>query len=97
MYYIVNMVKYLEEVAKRVKKGAIPKDIFQHFDNAFISLDITKDLTLFDIKQLKASDNSYRMYYRLRKGKYRAIFYLDEGNVFVITIDKREEVYKKWQ
>ncbi len=97
VYYIVNMVKYLDEVVKQVKKGSIPKNIFLHFNNAFLSLDITKDLSLFDIKQLKTSENTGRIYYRLRKGKYRAIFYIEEENIFVIAIDKREEVYKKWQ
>lgn len=91
------MVKYIEEVLKRVKKGLIPKEIFVHFNNAFISLDVTKDLTLFDIKQLKISEETKRIYYRLRKGKYRAIFYIEELDIFVIAIDKREEVYKKWQ
>jgi mRNA interferase RelE/StbE len=91
------MVKYIEEVLKRVKKGLIPKEIFVHFNNAFISLDITKDLTLFDITQLKVSEETKRIYYRLRKGKYRAIFYIEELDIFVIAIDKREEVYKKWQ
>ncbi len=91
------MVKYLEEVLKRVKKGLIPKGIFLHFNNAFKSLDVTKDLSLFDIKQLKTSEELNRIYYRLRKGKYRAIFYVELDDIYIITIDKREEVYKKWQ
>lgn len=91
------MVSYLEEILKRIKKRLIPKEIFIHFNNAFSSLDMTKDLNLFDIKQLKKSEEKSRIYYRLRKGKYRAIFYIEEENIFVIAIDKREEVYKKWQ
>ena len=47
------MVKYSDEILKRIKKGLIPKEIFVHFNNAFMSLDLTKDLNLFDIKQLK--------------------------------------------
>jgi len=35
-------------------------------------------------------------YYRLRKGKYRAIFYIEASNYYVISIAKREEVYKQW-
>lgn len=31
------------------------------------------------------------------KGKYRAIFYLEEKNIYIIALDKREEVYKKWR
>ena len=62
-----------------------------------MSLDLTKDLDLFDIKQLKVSEEKQRIYYRLRKGKYRAIFYFDNENIYVIALDKREEVYKKWR
>ena len=91
------MVRYLEEILKRIKTGVIPKEIFIHFNNAFYSLYMTKDLNLFDIKQLKKSEEKSRSYYRLRKGKYRVIFYIEEENIFVIAIDKREEVYKKWQ
>ena len=91
------MVKYSDEVLKRVQKWFIPKEIFIHFNNAFISLDLTKDLNLFDIKQLKISEEKQRVYYRLRKGKYRAIFYLEEKNIYIIALDKREEVYKKWR
>ena len=91
------MVSYLEEILKRIKKRLITKEIFIHFNNAFSSLDMTKDLNLFDIKQLKKSEEKSRIYYRLRKGKYRALCDIEEENIFVIAIDKREEVYKKWQ
>lgn len=91
------MVYYFEEILKRIKKRSLPREIFVHFNNAFTSLDMTKDLNLFDIKQLKRSEEKSLTYFRLRKGKYRAIFYIEEENIFVIAIDKREEVYKKWQ
>ncbi|MGP1509718.1 MAG: type II toxin-antitoxin system RelE family toxin [Treponema lecithinolyticum] len=91
------MIKYLDEILKKLKKGLLPKEIFIHLNNAFIALDLTKDLDLFDIKQLKTSKDKKRVYYRIRKGKYRAIFYLEEENIYVIALDKREEVYKKWQ
>ncbi len=90
------MINYLEEILKRIKKGILPKEIFIHFNNAFASIDMTKDLSLFDIKQLKHSEEKERIYYRLRKGKYRAIFYIENGDIFVIALDKREEVYRKW-
>mgnify|MGYP001373732531 CR=1 FL=1 len=66
------MVFYESEIKKAVKKGTIPKNVFKRFDNVFISLDITNDLALFDIKKLKSSGE--KTYYRLRKGKYRAFF-----------------------
>ena len=62
-----------------------------------MSLDLTKDLNLFDIKQLKVSGEKTKIYYRLRKGKFRSIFYLEGENIYVIALDKREEVYKRWQ
>jgi len=97
MYYIVYMIKYVEDIAKRVSKGLIPRDIFLHINNAFTAIDTTKDLNLFDIKQLKMSKETNRLYYRLRKGKYRAIFYIEDDDILVVALDKREEVYKKWQ
>jgi len=91
------MIKYAEDIVKRISKGLIPKDIFLHINNAFTAIDITKDLKLFDIKQLKVSKESSRVYYRLRKGKYRAIFYVDKKDIIVIALDKREDIYTKWQ
>ena len=89
------MVLYEESVKKSIKKGLVPKDVFKRFNNAFIALDATGDLGLFEIKKLKSSGQ--RTYYRLRKGKYRAIFYMENGNYFVISIAKREEVYQQWE
>jgi mRNA interferase RelE/StbE len=51
-------------------------------------------LNLFDIKKLLSS--STREYYRLRKGKYRAIFTIEDQDFYVHAISKRSEVYKKW-
>jgi hypothetical protein len=89
------MIRYLDEIVKKIKKGTIPKEIFIHINNAFASIDMTKDLNLFDIKAMKETTD--RKYYRLRKGKYRAIFYIEDGDIYVVALDKREDVYKKWQ
>lgn len=86
------MVRYEKEVYKELKKGIPPKEIFFHLDNAFRSIDLTKDLTLFDIKLLNGDDN--RKTYRLRKGKYRALFFIEGDEIFVFRIDKREDIYK---
>lgn len=90
------MIKYSEKIKKLVEKRKIPLNIFQHIHNAFIAIDRTQDLQLFDIKRLKGNNES-RAYYRLRKGDYRSIFYIEDGDIFVIALDKRDEVYKKWQ
>ncbi len=89
------MVVYEEDIKKADIKGSVPRDVFLRFKNVFISLDTTHDLSLFDIKKLKSSEK--RTYYRVRKGKYRAIFYIEESNYFVISIAKREEVYDRWE
>ena len=91
------MVRYAEGIQKSLKKKLLPREVFLLFNNAFLSLDLTKDLNLFDIKALKEDKESQRIYYRIRKGKYRSIFYIEENDIFVVAIDKREEVYKKWQ
>lgn len=89
------MIFYEDEVLRHIKKGQISKEIFRLFNNAFISLETTNDMNLFDIKRLKS--NSERSYYRMRKNKYRAIFYLENNNYYIISIAKREEVYRQWE
>ena len=91
------MIQYEDAVKKAYSKGKLPKLVFEQFHHAFQALDLTKDLSMFDIKALKGDASDERHYFRLRKGKYRAIFYMEEGNYFVISIAKRDEVYKKWQ
>ena len=88
------MVQYEKAIKKALKKKKLSKTIYDRFHNAFISLDLTKDLSLFDIKQIKG--NYSKEYFRLRKGKYRAIFYLDNDDFYVIHIGKRDEVYDLW-
>lgn len=89
------MIYYENDVKKAVEKGLIPKNVFQRINNAFIAIDATNDLGLFDIKKMKSSEQ--KIYYRLRKGKYRAIFYTEDGDYFVISIAKREEAYDRWE
>jgi mRNA interferase RelE/StbE len=89
------MIRYEDDVLKSVKKGKLSKEIFTLFHHAFVALEKTKDLNLFDIKRLQS--NEKRTYYRLRKNKYRAIFYIENDDYFIISIAKRAEVYKKWE
>jgi mRNA interferase RelE/StbE len=88
------MVYYDKNLQKALNKGDIPKQILKLFHHAFQALDLTKDLNLFDIKKLKG--NFKRDYFRLRKGKYRAIFYIENNDFFIIHIGKRDEVYETW-
>lgn len=89
------MIFYEDNIKKAVKKGTLPKEVFVRFNNVFVALDATNDLGLFDIKKLKSSEK--RTYYRARKGKYRAIFYIESKDYYVISIAKREEVYHQWE
>jgi len=89
------MVYYDEDIKKEIDKGKLPKEIAELFVHAFVSIATTKDLNLFDIKKL-VSESSVN-YYRLRKGKYRAIFKIEDEDIYVLIIAKKPEVYKKWQ
>ncbi len=89
------MIFYEDSVQKSFKKGEILKRIILLFHHAFLSLDLTKDMRLFDIKKIKGNYN--RDYFRLRKSKYRAIFYILNDDFYIIYIGKREEVYNRWQ
>ena len=89
------MVFYEDAIKKALKKDALPKEIFKGFINVVISLDTTNDLGHFNITKFKSSEK--RTYVRLRKGKYREIFYIEANNYYVISIAKREEVYKQWE
>jgi len=95
MYYIVYMIFYERVIKKLFKKGEIPKKQFLLLHHAFQAIDLTKDLNLFDIKKLKGDYT--REYFRLRKGKYRAIFFLENDDIYVIYIGKRDEVYDLWE
>jgi len=95
LYYIVYMIYYEKAVHRSYKKGEIPKRIMKLFHHAFLSIEMTKDMDLFDIKQIKG--NYHRAYCRLRKSKYRALFYFSGKDIYVIYMGKRDEVYKKWQ
>jgi mRNA interferase RelE/StbE len=89
------MIRYEQDIQKAVRKGTLPRGVFELFHHAFMAMEMTGDMNLFDVKRLKSSQS--RTYYRLRKGKYRAIFFTEGKDYCVITIAKREEVYKQWE
>lgn len=45
---------------------------------------------LLDIKKLKG----YQNHYRLRVGKFRVLFFLDNSKIVVYKIGKREDIYE---
>ena len=80
---------------KILKKNQIPKDIFDNIYTALSEVDKTKNLSLFDITEI--IENSSITYYRIRNGKYRAIFYINNDDVIIDLICKREDIYKLWK
>jgi mRNA interferase RelE/StbE len=89
------MVRYESAVRKSIEKRAIPLPVMRTMHTALKVLDQTRDLQLFDVKELRGSFR--RTYYRLRKGKYRAIFFFDDPGIMVVHVGKREEVYRLWE
>ncbi len=55
--YIVYMFYYEKEVKRSLKKGVLPLKVFKLFNNAFLSLNLTKDSNLFDIEKLEEITN----------------------------------------
>jgi mRNA interferase RelE/StbE len=94
MYYSCFVVYYDADIQKAIKKGSLPKNVAALFRSTFEVLDSTRDLNLFDIKQL--TSNTETVFYRLRKGKDRAIFIINDDEFYVLDIAKRDEVYKRW-
>lgn len=59
------MVEYDRNILKEVEKGKIPKKIFLQIHHCFESIIAVKDITIFDVKQIKGE---YKQnYYRLKK------------------------------
>lgn len=94
MYYNRPVVYYDKEIAKAVKKGVVTRNVAALFKSAFEVLDSTRDLNLFDIKQL--TSNTETVFYRLRKGNYRVVFIIADDEFYVLDIARRDEVYKRW-
>ena len=70
------MVRYAEGIQKSLKKKLLPREVFILFNNAFLSVDLTKDLNLFDIKALKENKDSHRIIIVLGKENIELYFIL---------------------
>ena len=71
------MIRYADDIAKRVAKGAIPHDVFLHINNAFTAIDITKDII----------DNQIITEYEAKREKGEAAF-VDSGTI-ITMLEKR--------
>ena len=85
-------VVYSKRVGRRVRKRKLPSDVWVDFRDAFKSLADTKNFRLFDIKKL--TDKGQYRYYRLRLGRYRALFWIEKETIYVEDIGPRGEIYK---
>ena len=88
-------VLYGKPVRKRVEKRKLPRQIWADFRDAFLSLAVTMNFRLFDIKKLTVKGPL--AYYRLRIGKCRALFHFDQTAIYVEDIAPRPEVYRTWR
>lgn len=86
------VVVYGKRIARHVRKRKLPADIWADFRDAFRSLADTKNFRLFDIKKL--TDKGQHRYFRLRLGRYRALFWIDKDTIYVEDIGPRGEIYK---
>ncbi len=85
-------VLYSRTVAKRVQKHRLPKEVWTDFRDAFDSFARTRNFRLHDIKKL--INKGPFAYYRLRIRGYRALFHMDDRNIYVEDIGPRGEIYK---
>ena len=83
-------VVYSKRIARQVRKRKLPQDIWTDFRDAFQSLADTMNFRLFDIKKLTDKGP----YYRLRLGRYRALFRIDKETIYVEDIGPRGEIYQ---
>jgi len=85
-------VVYSKWIVKRIQKHKLPKEVWIDFRDAFESFSKNKNFRLFDMKKL--TTKGPHVYYRLRLREYRALFWMDDKNIYVEDIGPRGEIYK---
>ena len=85
-------ILYSKKIAKDIERHKIPKEVWVDFKDAFESFARNGNFRLFDIKKLV--NKGPRVYYRLRVRNYRALFHMDDQNIFVEDIGPRGGIYK---
>jgi mRNA interferase RelE/StbE len=88
---MIYKIKYEKQAVKFMQKN---KELGRKFYNAFLDIkeDVKENFLKYDIKKLKNVEDIYRM----RIGKYRAIFKLIDEQllILVLAIDSRGDIYK---
>ena len=85
-------VLYSKYISKKVEKNKLPKEIWIDFKDAFDAFARSGNFRLFDMKKL--TNKGPYVYYRIRIRNYRALFHMDDENIYVEDIGPRGEIYK---
>ena len=88
-------VRYSKNIAKKVKRHQLPKEIWVDFRDAFDAFASSRNMRLFDIKKLVTKGP--HVYFRLRIRNYRAIFHMDDQCIYIEEMGPRGEIYQRWQ
>ena len=85
-------VVYSKWIVKKIQKHKLPKEAWIDFRDAFESFSKNKNFRLFDMKKL--TTKGPHVYYRIRLRDYRALFHMDDQNIYVEDIGTRGEIYR---
>ncbi len=85
-------VVYSKNVIKAVQKRKLSMETWENFRDAFASMARTGNLRMFDVKKMLVKNEHH--YYRLRIGKYRALFRMTQDSIVVEEIGSRGGVYR---
>lgn len=81
----MSNIIYLKSAFKALKK--------YDYDTRKRILDSIEKIPQGDIKKLKGE--KYPPLYRLRVGKYRIIYHIENDNIIIAEIDTRGDIYKQ--
>ena len=81
---MMDKIKYLKSAIKSLEN--YDKDIRIRIISAI------DKIPQGDIKRLKGE--KYPPLYRLRVGKYRVIYHIEDGNIIIVKVDSRGYIYK---
>jgi mRNA interferase RelE/StbE len=89
------MIEYSKELLNNVRTLKIPGRVFVQIHHCFQAIEKVGDMTIFDVKEIKG--NYRNVYYRLRKGPYRAVFFFERDSIKAIALEHKSEAYRKCQ
>jgi len=86
-------IKYTSSAKKEMKN--LPKEIRKNINDGLEEL--TDDPYKHNIEKVNSSNKS-AIFYKIRVGKYRAIFFIHNKALIILVMEvgKRSKVYRKW-